>query len=90
MNDALGLEKDSLYLMSLTMQLSNFCYANVRGLSGKEKEKVFAFCSALYKERVAQDEIKDLPYVIKNEAKALLSGRFDLWEKQGKLFQLMN
>lgn len=90
MNDALGLEKDSLYLMSLTMQLSNFCYANVRGLSGEEKEKVFAFCSALYKERVAQGEIKGLPYVIKNEAKALLSGRFDLWEKQGKLFQLMN
>lgn len=89
MNDKLGLSEDGLYLASLTMQLSNFCYANVSGLSESEKERVFSFCSALFRERVAPDRIKELPFVIKSEAKAILSGRFDLWEKQGKLFQLI-
>lgn len=57
---------------------------------GRKRKKCLRFAARFIKKESRQDEIKDLPYVIKNEAKALLSGRFDLWEKQGKLFQLMN
>lgn len=88
----LGLPHDQMFLESLTMQLSNYCYANLRGLDEARKRDVFRMCCALYQKNQTEceKEIAKLPYAVRCGAKALQTKRYDLWCSQGRLFQLMN
>ncbi|WP_432628073.1 glycosyltransferase family 2 protein [Brotaphodocola sp.] len=88
----LGLSHDQMFLESLTMQLSNYCYANLRGLDEVRKRDVFRMCCALYQNNQTEyeKEIAKLPYAVRCGAKALRMNRYDLWCSQGRLFQLMN
>lgn len=88
----LGLSHDQMFLESLTMQLSNYCYANLRGLDEARKRDVFRMCCALYQrdQTEYEKEIAKLPYAVRCGAKALRTNRYDLWCSQGRLFQLMN
>lgn len=88
----LGLPHDQMFLASLTMQLSNYCYANLRGLEETRKQEVFLLCCALYQNYQIEyeKEIGKMAYAIRCGAKALQMNRYDLWCNQGRLFQLMN
>lgn len=86
----LGLPHDRLFAESLTMQLSNYCYANLRGLDETKKRDIFRLCCALYQKYLPECEKENLPYAVQCGAKALRENRYDLWCRQGKLFQLMN
>lgn len=86
---ALGLPHDELFWRSLVMQLSNFCYANVAGLPYEQRRQVFRRCCVLYAQQAGEEIPRGLPFVMKQEAKALRSRRFGRWERLGRLFQLI-
>lgn len=88
----LGLPHDQMFFESLTMQLSNYCYANLSGLEEAGKQEVFQLCCALYQKYQieCEKEIGKMAYAIRCGAKALQMNRYDLWCNQGRLFQLMN
>lgn len=87
-NDALGLPHDDLFCISLTLQLSVFCYATVSRMDESVRRCLFALCCDLYGRNVSPEQIRHLPYPVRCGAAALESRRFSLWCRFGQLFQL--
>ena len=86
---ALGLPHDTLFAASLTMQLSNFCYATIAGLAPEVQRTVFTLCCALYAQALPAVQAQPLPYRARCGANALRSRCFALWCAQGRLFPLL-
>lgn len=87
-NDRLGLPRDRAFAISLTLQLTCFCYANVRGFDSERLRLVFELCCDLYaKARI--DDTHSLPLIARAGRLALTRRRFDLWCLQGKLSTLL-
>lgn len=85
----LNLPHDIMYAMCVIGQLSNFCYVNVSGLEKDVQKNIFTLCCELYEKTLADFGCEDMPYAIRKGAEALKTKRFDLWIKQGKLYQLI-
>lgn len=83
-----GLKRDEMFDMCLIGQLTCFLYANVRGLKKDTKKIIFSACCDLYEEAKTTND-KKIPFALKIGERALKEKRFDLWEKQGKLYQLI-
>lgn len=89
LNERLGLSRDKAFRSCLVCQLSNFCYVNVAGLSHDVQTAVFTLCSDLFKNELGDEDFSDLPYAVRLGARSLKEGRFDLWVRQGRLFELI-
>ncbi len=85
----LGLKHDDDFLFCSILQLTNFCYANVRSADEQLQKIAFELCCELYDKELSTYSTKNLPYVAKAGEKALKKHRFDLWILQGRLFELM-
>lgn len=94
---ALHLPHDAMFSLCLIGQLSNFCYANVAKMDVEMQKKIFALCCECYDAAMteaAEGEpeavpLKKLPYAVQFGARALREKRFDLWVRQGRLYQLI-
>lgn len=86
---ALNLPHDAMFAACLIGQLCNFCYANVAKMDVELQKKIFALCCEQYEAVQAELVAADLPYAMRLGAKALKEKRFDLWVKQGRLYQLI-
>lgn len=69
-NDRLGLEKDELFAYSLILQLDNFCYVDVAGLTQSLKNRCFASVSCYMTGISAILDGRHAPYPVKLAAKA--------------------
>lgn len=85
---ALGLPHDELFSISLTLQLSAFCYATVSRMDEPTRRSLFALCCELYARNVLPAEARRMPYSARCGAAALESRNFALWCRFGRLFQL--
>lgn len=89
----LSLPKDSLYVMCVIGQLTNFCYVNIKDMDEDIQKKIFCLCCDLYEKAFAGDfaeyMTEPLPYALRLGSMALRNRRFDLWKLQGKLYQLI-
>lgn len=86
---ALGLPHDELFCISLTLQLSAFCYATVSRMDESVRRSIFALCCDLYARNTAPELLRHLPYSARCGAAALKSRNFALWCRFGRLFQLL-
>ena len=86
---ALGLPHDDLFRISLTLQLTAFCYATVSRMDEHVLRDLFALCCALYSQTFSAETPRALPYRIRCGAAALESRRFALWCCFGKAFELL-
>lgn len=86
---ALHLPQGSLFCASLTMQLSNYCYANLARADEPLQQAVFRLCCDLYAGALPQGPGPEQSSAIRFGAQALAKKRFDLWRWQGRLFQLL-
>lgn len=88
-DERIGLAHDDMLAACLIGQLSNFCYVNISGINSDVQKSVFALCCDLYQKHLAKFDFGSLPYALKVGARALRERRYDLWVKQGKLYQLI-
>lgn len=86
---ALKLPHDGMFAACLIGQLSNFCYANIAGMDGEIQKKIFLLCCDCFEAALADASAEKLPYALRLGAKALKEKRFDLWVRQGRLYQLI-
>ncbi len=70
-DEELKLPHDDMYALSLTCQLSNFCYANVSGMSEEIKKSIFTICCENYENALKNCGCKKLPYAVRLGARAL-------------------
>lgn len=87
--EQLELPHDELYAQNLAIQLSNYCYACVRGMDESIKKTIFFLCSDLYRQNMGSIKNFRMPYAVKLAHRALINQNYKLWELQGKLFQLI-
>lgn len=80
---------DDMYISSSVMQLTNYCYENVEGMTEEDKKLVFSACCELFKQYFGNCNLQSLPFAVRAGGKALKKQRYDLWKAQGKLFSLM-
>lgn len=86
---ALGLPRDALFGASLTMQLSNYCYANLARADKTLQQAVFRLCCELYASVLPQGPGPGQSIAVRFAARALRQKRFGLWCWQGKAFRLL-
>ena len=80
---------DELFYRNLTLQLSNYCYVCVAGLTEEEKQGVFACCCLLYQKNAGDYEAKHAPFAVRTAHRALMTSEYGLWKLQGKWFPLI-
>lgn len=86
---ALGLPRDSLFCASLTMQLSNYCYTDLKKADKTLQQAAFRLCCDLYAGNLPQGPGPEQSCAVRLGAQALAQKRFALWCLQGRLFQLL-
>ena len=86
----LGLQEEELFPCNLTLQLANYCYACIAGLPKAQREQVFACCCLFYDQWKAKLAGKKLPFSVRLAQDALAHRNMQLWELEGKLYQLIN
>lgn len=86
----LGLQEEELFPCNLILQLANYCYACISGLSQPQREQVFACCCRFYSQWETKLSGGALPFSVRLAQDALAHRNMRLWELEGKLYQLTN
>ena len=80
---------DELFYRNLTLQLSNYCYVCVAGLTEEENRAYLPVAVCFTKKSAGDYEAKHAPFAVRTAHRALMTSEYGLWKLQGKWFPLI-